>query len=73
MFALSVVLALERAEITQLSNGKYKFVKFDYALERAEITQLSNTPDSTHDSEPALERAEITQLSNAERRLKWQD
>ena len=38
----TVKKALERAEITQLSNGGVKYVSFRYALERAEITQLSN-------------------------------
>ena len=35
-------LALERAEITQLSNDELlNYIEY-YALERAEITQLSN-------------------------------
>ena len=34
--------ALERAEITQLSNGQITLGGFLAALERAEITQLSN-------------------------------
>ena len=35
--------ALERAEITQLSNGVQAQAEMQNALERAEITQLSNT------------------------------
>ena len=34
--------ALERAEITQLSNKRIPFHVHVFALERAEITQLSN-------------------------------
>ena len=39
---MTVLLALERAEITQLSNILNGAMKIESALERAEITQLSN-------------------------------
>ena len=38
-------MALERAEITQLSNEHTMELLDKAALERAEITQLSNTPE----------------------------
>ena len=38
------LLALERAEITQLSNEAIHVIQQNIALERAEITQLSNVP-----------------------------
>ena len=59
-----VIRALERAEITQLSNTLTENGKSAIALERAEITQLSNTHKGKHLYVIALERAEITQLSN---------
>ena len=58
------VLALERAEITQLSNVVGYFIQPPRALERAEITQLSNGSTTENVAGTALERAEITQLSN---------
>ena len=56
--------ALERAEITQLSNYYVHPDDFTIALERAEITQLSNKALACESTAKALERAEITQLSN---------
>ena len=41
-----VIRALERAEITQLSNTLTENGKSAIALERAEITQLSNMTSS---------------------------
>ena len=43
-------LALERAEITQLSNEVYSVATKKDALERAEITQLSNAVESSTQS-----------------------
>ena len=57
-------LALERAEITQLSNSSHVIIFTVPALERAEITQLSNYLHILIAHIFALERAEITQLSN---------
>ena len=56
--------ALERAEITQLSNSLQWLDDSCGALERAEITQLSNLLILIRLINSALERAEITQLSN---------
>ena len=56
--------ALERAEITQLSNDELLISLLEKALERAEITQLSNCFFNLCHNAFALERAEITQLSN---------
>ena len=56
--------ALERAEITQLSNLNSETSTSLFALERAEITQLSNLWETNATNKIALERAEITQLSN---------
>lgn len=56
--------ALERAEITQLSNLHMSRTQSQVALERPEITQLSNQHERAEFAEAALERAEITQLSN---------
>ena len=58
------IIALERAEITQLSNTAWKMESKGIALERAEITQLSNSNRYSNRILIALERAEITQLSN---------
>ena len=41
--AIHTETALERAEITQLSNAHVVNSNPTFALERAEITQLSNT------------------------------
>ena len=57
-------MALERAEITQLSNSSHVIIFTVPALERAEITQLSNYLHILIAHIFALERAEITQLSN---------
>ena len=61
---LQRLLALERAEITQLSNTLPVQSISATALERAEITQLSNLECYLRNNLLALERAEITQLSN---------
>ena len=61
-----MALALERAEITQLSNTCAICLNQPNALERAEITQLSNVSLNVESLPSVLERAEITQLSNWE-------